>query len=229
MLDWTASLPVSGAHVRANPPKSLTPAWFQARRGRITASTRAQIIEEANPAQWIKLSEELRAELASDWKHVDRDAPPMKWGRDHEAEALDAVSKHFGCKVLEPGLILHPEFDYAGSTPDGYIGSDITIQVKCPFSTKNHMKTVLDRMMSAQYYAQVQFEAWTSGRKQIIYASYDPRVPPDIRLFLIDVPVDEDMWISFGANLAQFKEQFEQNSFARPGKLTVDNGIPNLF
>lgn len=229
MIDWIKSLPVSGTEVRANAPASLSDEWFQARRGRITASTRAQIIEEADPKAWRKLSEELLAEMSPDWryKHVDNIA--MAWGREHEAEALRAIGAEFGCRILEPGLILHPEYDHAGSTPDGYLYKDTTIQVKCPFSSKNHMKTILDQQMSAQYYAQVQWEGWTTGRKKIIYASFDPRVPKDMRLFMISVPWDEDMWKTFEVNLALFKERFESQKFLTPGKLSVYDGIPELF
>lgn len=229
VIDWTLSLPVSGARVRVKPPRALTADWFQARRGRITASTRAQIIEEADPEKWIGLARQLREELHPDWQHVDIDAPPMRWGREHEREALDAVGHHFGCRVFEPGLLLHPEYDYAGATPDGFLGDDTTVQVKCPFSTKNHMKTVLDSMMSAQYYSQVQFEGWITGRRKILYGSYDPRVPADIRLHLIDVPWDEDMWKSFEINLQRFRENFELDNFVRPGKLRVESGIADVF
>ena len=226
-MDWAKSLPVSGDYVRNHILKALTKSWFQARRGRITASTRAQILFEHRT--WYKLGQELAAELQPDWVHVDRDALPMKWGRDHEREALDAVNEKLGVIIEEPGLILHPAYDYAGSTPDGFITDQTTVQIKCPFSTKNHMKTVLDRMMSAQYYCQVEFEGWTSQREKILYGSYDPRVPKDIRLFLIDVPANKDMWGVFEKNLELFRKDFEADGFPLPGKLRVDSGIADCF
>jgi putative phage-type endonuclease len=229
MIDWVSSLPVPGIVVRKSPPKALTPEWFKARRGRITASTRAQIIEEASPRAWLSLNDELRYEISPEWQHKPFKNMAMQWGNDHEAEALDAISRTFGCRLIEPGLVLHPEYDYAGATPDGYIVDDVTIQVKCPFLSKNHMKTILDSQMSATYYAQVQWEAWISGKKKIIYASYDPRVPADMRLCMIDVPLDEDMHKTFEINLARFKTMFELQKFSTPGKLVVHSGIPDVF
>lgn len=222
-------LPIPAEIIRLDPPKSLTPEWFQSRRGRLTASKRAGIIYDRKGTQWEKMADEIREEINPEWSHREFDVPAMQWGRDHEREALDAIERRLGSRLTEPGLILHPDFDYVGATPDGFTGTDITIQVKCPFNPKNHMKTVIDNQISREYYMQVQWESWVSGRPVIFFASYDPRQPRVTQLVIVDIPADLEMHDRFADNAVAFAKFFTTGIFPGTGKLSVESGIPDLF
>lgn len=227
VFDWVKNLPVQADVVQAKPPRSLTPEWFQARRGRITASKRALIIHGTEPG-WQHLGDELLAEMSQDWEHKDIDNVAMRWGRDHEREALDAIQDELG-ELTEPGLLLKPGHPYAGATPDGFIGGDITVQAKCPFMPRNHLCYFVDRKLSPDYYCQVQFEAWVSGRTMILFASYDPRQAKRRRLFMMNIPVDLAYFESFDTNLARFKQCFETDRWP-PSVRRVDSGaVKALF
>lgn len=219
-MKWSDKLPVPAATIRANPPKSLSPEWFQSRRGRITASKRAGIVLQGTPENWRLLRQELIHEMSADWEHEDIDSVPMKWGRDHEREALDAIQEALG-ELTEPGLVLHPDFDFAGATPDGLVGSGITVQVKCPYQSKNHIQTLIDSRMKSEYYIQVQFEAFVTGRPIIIFATYDPRQSAARRLGMIDVPVNENMQNKFADRLEEFRKYLEGNVTRAAKPLTL--------
>ena len=219
-------LPVPANVVREFPPVSLTEEWFQARRGRLTASRRAEIIEMRSESKWRTMAFEIECEIDPGYKHYHVDAPAMRWGRLNERPALDALQDALKLELTEPGLLLHPKFDYVGATPDGFVNGDTCIQVKCPYNQQNHMKTVLDNQIGQAYYCQVQWESWVSGRDNIIFASFDPRQPAYARLHMIDIPVDKDMHRRFEAQTVEFAEYFRTRIFPSSGQLSVESGIP---
>lgn len=225
-------LPVPAVEIIANPPKSLTPEWFEGRRGRLTASKRAGIIDAKIEKQWARLAEEIRTEISPQYEHRHIDSVPMRWGREHEREALTALEVELDVHIVEPGLVLHPKYGFVGSTPDGCTLDDggTTIQVKCPYSSKIHMQTVLDSCLDPNYYAQVQWESWTSRMPNILFVSYDPRQPRVSRLAIIQVPVDLEMHARFEANTLEFVKYFDTGIFPSGGRMSVESGIPvNLF
>jgi hypothetical protein len=237
---WVENLPVSRADIRAaGYIKPRSPEWYEARRGRLTASTRAHIILTGNDAAWEKLAKELERELSPEWEHIDHDNVYMKWGRDNEPNAIAdlmqslalASAGHF--KMRDPGLILHPELDYCGSTPDGWINENVTVQIKCPYMQKNHLETLTTLRIKPEYRTQIQWEGWTSQREQIVFVSYDPRLDFPARLCILQEEADRNMWDMFGKLSIQFHDKFcqylESGHWPRQGKLTVDSGIPELF
>lgn len=219
-------LPVPAEIIREFPPAALTDRWFEARRGRLTASRRAEIIEMRNGTKWRIMASEIDQEIDPSYRHSHVDAPAMRWGRQNERPALDAIQAALKQELTEPGLLLHPKYDFVGATPDGLVNGDTCIQVKCPYNQNNHMKTVLDNQIGQAYYCQVQWESWVSGRDNIIFASFDPRQPAYAQLHMIDIPVDKDMHSRFDAQTAEFAEYFRTRIFPASGRLSVESGIP---
>ncbi len=234
-MSWNEDLPAPRAKFErisvGGPIESLTDDWFLCRRGRITASTRADILQRGDVVEWRKLADELRAEMEPDFEKKEFDHPAMAWGRRHERKALSETSERLvgnRYQLVEPGFLLHPLHDMTGATPDGFL-EDYTIQIKCPFQPKNHMETVNTGTIKSIYYSQVNFEAWVSGKKRIIFGSFDPRIPKDSldRLCLIEIPLDLQLIQRFEDGLSRFREYFEgTKSWPVKGRqTTVDGGI----
>ena len=59
----------------------------------------------------------------------------ISWGLVHEDEAIKQYKRESGRDVYAVGLWLS-ECGMLGCSPDGLIGSDGVIEVKCPFSLK---------------------------------------------------------------------------------------------
>ena len=57
----------------------------------------------------------------------------LLWGRTHEKTAIREYSRHSGETVVQTGIWLH-ESGILGASPDGLIGENSTIEVKCPYS-----------------------------------------------------------------------------------------------
>jgi putative phage-type endonuclease len=56
------------------------------------------------------------------------------WGTKHETIAIDAYECETG-SIVVPAPFIKFE-DWCGATPDGYVGDDGLIEVKCPFSQR---------------------------------------------------------------------------------------------
>jgi putative phage-type endonuclease len=204
-----------------------TPEWFQARRGRITASSRASVIANKNLKSWSTLRDSIDYDLSPFWEHKEFTNDAMDWGREHEAEAIANVSLAYGVEAIEPGLVIHPQHYYAGATPDFFLGSKVSGQVKCPYRSDNHRKVLITQKIPDQYYHQVNFEAWVSGRPKILFVSYDPRAHESEQCAFIETEANTTLWAVFEENLLAFRRMFEDN--VAPVKQLPPAGIPTLF
>jgi YqaJ-like viral recombinase domain len=59
-----------------------------------------------------------------------------KYGLDNEIIAIRDFQSKTGLAVLPSGFFICEEHPYLGATPDGLIGSDGLIEVKCPFNAR---------------------------------------------------------------------------------------------
>jgi hypothetical protein len=61
----------------------------------------------------------------------------VRWGQQHEADAIRLYQKTKNCKVLQSGMFVSLEHGFLGASPDGVIGEDGLVEVKCPWSAKD--------------------------------------------------------------------------------------------
>lgn len=162
-------------------PVKLTD-WQRARLGKITAS-KFGIVKRLKTGEWSEtalsylydlLGEHLTGEPSQTF--VGNDA--TEWGNLYEREALEAYTKRTGRKVKQVNNFMqHSEMKLVGGTPDGLVGEKGIIEVKCPFTFKNHLRTVITRTVPDEYKAQVHGHLWLSGRQWCDFVSFDPRIP----------------------------------------------------
>jgi len=79
-------------------------------------------------------------------------------------------------------VIHHPVLDFVSGTPDGLIGDDAIIEVKCPYNPVNHLANLREGAQIKDYYWQIQGYLWLTGRAVCWFVSYDPRFPEATRL-----------------------------------------------
>jgi hypothetical protein len=206
-----------------------TERWLLARRGRVTASARAEKIGLCTNFNDVAgLAEEIRGELDHGYERKpNMQNAYMAWGHKYEREALFNISIDLGVDFTEPGLIFHRDLQGAACTPDAYMGDDITVQVKCPYYSRNHLKMVYEKSISRQYWYQVQFECWLSGRTKILFASYDPRQPLSTRIFKLWIQPHQETWRQFERGIEWLRRAIDGET--TPVKLKDLDGIPNLF
>lgn len=170
-----------------------SPAWVAARLGHVTASRIADVIAR-NKSGSISASRanymaELVAERLTGVPAEQYTNAAMAWGTEHEPMARAAYAFHTNTDVAECGFIAHPTIAMSGASPDGCIGEDGLVEIKCP-NTSTHIETLRGGKVADRYYVQIQWQMACTGRAWCDFVSYDPRMPVHMQLFVQRVPRD---------------------------------------
>lgn len=114
----------------------------------------------------------------------------MQHGRDTEPQARAAYEFERTCEVVEVGLVKHPTIVGTHASPDGYVGDDGLIEIKCPASA-THLDTLLGQSIPSKYVSQMFWQMACTGRKWCDYVSFDPRMPAHMQLFIKRIERDD--------------------------------------
>lgn len=120
----------------------------------------------------------------------------LAWGQEVEPYAAEAYELETGNVIVKTGFIKHPELEFAGCSPDGLIGDDGGLEMKCPKDSKVHLERFISGVPD-EYRPQIQGCMWVTGRAWWDFVSYDPRMPESHRFLRIRVLRDD----AFIANL----------------------------
>jgi putative phage-type endonuclease len=171
-----------------------TEEWFAARRGKVTASRVADVIAKTKRgwgASRGNYMAQLIAERLTDTTAESYSNAAMQWGTDTEPQARAAYEFFEGVEVKEIGFVVHPKIKEAGASPDGFVGADGEVQIKCP-NTATQIDTLLVKKIPAKYITQMQWGLACSGREWCDFASFDPRMPTHLQLFTQRVQRDAE-------------------------------------
>ena len=152
--------------------KQQTKEWYDARAGKLTAS-RVGAALGINP--WQKPDDLIRA-MVREAHGVEPEFSgnvATRWGNDHEPLAVLDYMSETGNVVEEAGFYVHPEHEWLGASPDGFVGDDALIEIKCPFSLRNggEFKSIVDQ---PHYYAQIQVQLAATGRGTCFFYQWAP-------------------------------------------------------
>ncbi len=65
---------------------------------------------------------------------------------------------------------------YFGASPDGLVGADGLLEIKCPYSSQKHLARVAEGVVPEEYKPQMLVQLLCTGRKWVDFVSYDPRI-----------------------------------------------------
>lgn len=189
-----------------------TDEWFAARLGKATASRIADIVAKTQAgkpsASRAKYAAQLVCERMTGRREDGFTSAAMQWGIDHEPEARRLYSFMRDIEVQEVGFVDHPALMFAGASPDGLVGSDGLIEVKCPDS-HTHIETLLNDTVADRYVVQMQWQIACTGRSYCDFVSYDPRLPEEMRLYVRRFPRDEDRIKELTDEVAKFLREVD--------------------
>lgn len=142
------------------------------------------VLKNGKPgARRIKLLKDLVAERMTGVAGDNYVTPAMQWGLDHQEEAISAYEIETGVIVAPEAFVIHPTIKELGATPDGFIGNDGLLEVKCPTST-THLQWILDKVIPEQHKPQMAVQLLCTERVWVSFMSFDPRMPPKQRKLL---------------------------------------------
>ncbi len=133
-------------------------AWLAQRQGRITGSRVAAILG----LDKYKTADDVLREMVREARGAEREFTGNEataFGHEHEPHAIEAYEEQTGQLVISTGLHVHPVHDWLAASPDGLIGHDGLIEVKCPFRA-----TYTTLAEVPHYAAQIQLQLVCTGR-----------------------------------------------------------------
>jgi len=130
----------------------------------------------------------------------------MQDGIDREQFARDRYVQQFG-EVEEVGFVKHPTLD-AGASPDGMVGDDGILEIKCPMGS-THTETLMTQDIPSKYVPQVQFQLLVTGRKWCDFVSYNPMFPEHLQVFVKRIEADPVYQKELESEVKQFLEEVD--------------------
>lgn len=129
----------------------------------------------------------------------------MEWGVEQEPNAKIAYAAITGREVEEAGFVFPDDTDAYGGSPDGLVGDDGLLEVKCPAPqtvVAYHAKKILPQ----QYRPQVQGLLFITGRSWCDFFVWHPEIVP----FLYRVEADAEYHEKIKACLDRLLEEITQ-------------------
>lgn len=171
-----------------------TDEWLRMRAGKFTGSRFADLMAETRSGPGAS-RRNLIATLAIERLNgrcvqtYQNDA--MRRGTELEPVARAAYECHTGELVTEVAWVQHPSLDFCGVSPDGYVGAEGMVELKCPTSEHKHVEALRCGAHADEYRWQLLGQLWVCERAWVDAVSYHPEFPPGLQLAIKRVPRDE--------------------------------------
>lgn len=183
--------------------------WEKDRLGKVTGSTFGKLVVKTRDKKGYKLSTGVTAEkliyriawerlllsgnISDGLGRLNISSREMQHGNDFEGAAILKYEEVKGVEVARGESFVKLN-EWIGGTPDGFVGEDGLIEVKCPFNGGNHLKSLLTgEIYNTDYIYQIQGYLWITGRKWCDFVTYDPDLIEGLQLNVIRVERDEEI------------------------------------
>ncbi len=157
--------------------------WLAERCFRLHASNFGRICKATDRTDFKRLASSLT--VSSEFTSAATDH-----GKKYEDPAINKYCEMTAAVVVKSGVIVCKEKPYLACSPDGFVGDDLLIEVKCPFSARNkEISTVtvpylqqnasgdgLSLMVGHDYYHQIQGQMYVTKRYKchlVVYTLVD--------------------------------------------------------
>lgn len=168
-------------------------AWYQARCGSLGASAVADALARTKSgwgASRANVAARIIAERLTGVPQESYTNAAMARGTETEPQARAAYAFMHDADVVECGLFPHPKISGTHASPDGLIGDDGLLEIKCP-QTATHLDYLLSGKVPSRYVTQINWQLACTGRQWCDFVSFDPRLPADLQLFVRRIERDD--------------------------------------
>jgi putative phage-type endonuclease len=182
------------------------------RAGKVTASRVADVLSKVKSGESAgrkNLKMDLVAERLTGKPTDSFTNSAMQWGTEQEPFARIAYEAYRNLFVEQIPFMDHPTIEWFGCSPDGLVGEDGLIEIKCP-NTTMHIEYIQDGKPPSRYIPQMMAQMACTGRKWCDFVSFDPRMPEELQLFVVRLNRDDVYIQEMEAEVKQFLNEVEQ-------------------
>lgn len=180
--------------------------WKRLRLGKVTASRVADVLAKTKSgpsASRANYAAELVAERLTGRRAEGFTSPAMQRGTNLEPLAREAYSFVTGHTVTETGFVPHPVIEMTGASPDGMIGDDGLVEIKCCGAAR-HIAVLKGDPAEDRYVKQMLWQMACTGRQWCDLAYYNPDLPVELQLKVIRIPRDAAAIEAMEADISAF-------------------------
>lgn len=189
--------------------KQGSPEWLALRAGKVTASKIADVMMAKTTAGYKNYMADLIVERLTGAKTESFTNAAMQWGVDQEPLARAEYEIKTGNFVDQITFVEHPTIEMFGCSPDGLIGDDGLVEIKCP-NTATHIDYVMADKAPTKYVPQMQCQLAVTGRKWCDFVSFDPRLPDGLNIFIVRVERDDEYIAKMEKEVQKFLDEVNQ-------------------
>lgn len=149
--------------------------WYQVKLGKFSASMIAKLLMSKTTQGYNDAIDQVVYERVTGNRISSFASSDMQYGIDNEPLAKrDYMLKNF-TYVRQVGFIENNE--WSGVSPDGLIGSEGMIEIKCP-KYNTQLRLLRDCEVQKDYEMQMQFQMFVSGRQWVDFYSWRHDLEP---------------------------------------------------
>jgi putative phage-type endonuclease len=194
--------------------------WFSARCGSLGASQVAGALSRTKSgysATRANLRLKLMLERLTGKQTASFTSAAMQHGIDTEAEARIAYSFDQNVPVNETGLVRHSSIPWTHCSPDGLVGDDGLVEIKCR-QPAGHLETLTTGEIPLEYITQMNWQlACMPERQWVDYVCYNPDFPEDLKLFIKRMQRDDKKILELEQSVCEFLAEVEADLAAIDG------------
>ena len=184
-------------------------AWLYARAGSIGASQIADALAKTKTG-WGASRANIHARMVTEritGKPVETFVSgAMMRGTELEPEARNAYSFLSGNDVSEIGIVPHPRIAKSHCSPDGLIGDDGLVELKC-CGAPRHIEILTGSPPEDRYIKQCFWQMACTGRKWCDLAYYNPDFPIEMQLHVTRIERDDDVIAELEGGIKAFLDE----------------------
>lgn len=151
-----------------------TPEWYEARKGRVTASSVGGILGLSpftTRAQVMRAM--VREACGAPSEFPDPAPPPVAWGNAMESQAL--IDFEFASSERVTPAPFVPHEDWLGASPDGYVSDGRLLEIKCPYALRSDPNPIFKHANEQPHYlAQMQVQMFVTGYESCWFFQWTP-------------------------------------------------------
>ncbi|HBO1698975.1 TPA: YqaJ viral recombinase family protein [Pseudomonas aeruginosa] len=187
--------------------------WFSARLGKVTASKVKDVMAKgrggAPSATRQNYMMQLLCERLTGKREEGFTSAAMQRGTELEPIARSAYEFNAGVMTVETGLIEHHRITGFAASPDGVVGTDGLLEIKCP-NTAQHIAIIQSGAHDTTYEWQMLAQMACSGREWVDFVSFDDRLPEELQYVCFRYHRDEARIREMEAEVMAFLEELAE-------------------
>lgn len=189
-----------------------TEEWHLMRLGKVTGSRVADVLAKTKSGYSTSRKNymmELLCQRLTGIREESFTSQAMQRGIDLEPIARSHYEAKHGVMVIESSFVFHPMIKAFGASPDGFVGENGLIEIKCP-NTAQHVDFLTTKKPDGKYITQMQAQMACTNRAWCDFISFDDRLPEPHQIAEVRIFRDEKFIGEMEQEIESFLQELDE-------------------